>query len=43
MARGASPLTLASGMMMASAILCLGFETGRDQLHVPISAMAWRG
>ncbi len=40
---GASPLTLASGMMLASAILCLVFETGRDQLHVPDfgNGMAW--
>ncbi|OSQ49557.1 DMT family transporter [Thalassospira alkalitolerans] len=41
--KGASPLTLASGMMLASAVLCLMFETGRDQLHVPDidSGAAW--
>ncbi len=32
---GARPVPLASGMLLASAVYCLVFETGRDHLQVP--------
>ncbi|MFH1804286.1 MAG: DMT family transporter [Pseudomonadota bacterium] len=40
---GGMPMALASGMMLAGAVLCLGFEMARDRLHVPALAdnRAW--
>jgi drug/metabolite transporter (DMT)-like permease len=33
---GASPIALASGMMLASAVMCAGFEETRDHLLIPM-------